>query len=105
MPPNCSRCARWRICTWRGKNCCSWHRLARERRLLITGEPPKQAEDRKKPFHSVANKARRVYYGVFSRSKKKFRLRRKPCRISPGLSLGEPPRSQPLLCTTFPTTT
>src|SRR2546428_10989953 len=23
--------------------------LARERRLLITGEPPKQAEDRKKP--------------------------------------------------------
>src|SRR5437016_4601079 len=28
MPPNCSRCARWRICTWRGKNCCSWHRLS-----------------------------------------------------------------------------
>src|SRR5207302_7060582 len=79
--------------------------LARERRLLITGEPPKQAEDRKKPFHSVANKARRVYYGAIFESKKKFRLRRKPCRISPGLSLGEPPRSQPLLCTTFPTTT
>src|SRR6266550_8439095 len=28
MPPNCSRCARWCICTWRGKNCCSWHRLS-----------------------------------------------------------------------------
>src|SRR5881398_3223253 len=28
MPPNCSRCARWRICTWRGKNCCFWHRLS-----------------------------------------------------------------------------
>src|SRR6266568_1462190 len=28
MPPNCSRCARWWICTWRGKNCCSWHRLS-----------------------------------------------------------------------------
>src|SRR5207253_303538 len=40
-----------------------------------------------------------------SRSKKGFRLRRKPCRISPDLSLGEPPRSQPLLCTTFLTTT
>src|SRR5437773_12232130 len=28
MPPNCSRCTRWCICTWRGKNCCSWHRLS-----------------------------------------------------------------------------
>src|SRR6266550_6377173 len=28
MLPNCSRWARWRICTWRGKNCCSWHRLS-----------------------------------------------------------------------------
>src|SRR3989442_610621 len=27
MPPNCSRCVRWRICNWRGKNCCFWHRL------------------------------------------------------------------------------
>src|SRR5881409_331677 len=27
--------------------------LARERRLLITGEPPKQAEDRKKPNPSA----------------------------------------------------
>src|SRR5256885_16863692 len=27
--------------------------LARERRLLITGEPPKQAEDRKKPNSSA----------------------------------------------------
>src|SRR5207244_5951747 len=46
--------------------------VAREVRLLITGEPPKQAEDRKKPFHSVANKARRVYYGAIFEIKKEI---------------------------------
>jgi len=40
--------------------------------LLITGEPPKQAEDRKKPFHSVANKARPVYYGAIFEIKKEI---------------------------------
>src|SRR5256886_13626070 len=33
--------------------------LARERRLLITGEPPKQAEDRKKP-NPTRSEERRV---------------------------------------------
>src|SRR5207253_6633580 len=38
---------------WRGKNCCSWHRLSPGAKVLITGEPPKQAEDRKKPNPSA----------------------------------------------------
>src|SRR5438132_3279833 len=53
MPPNCSRCARWRICTWRGKNCCLWHRLSPGANGLITGEPPKRAEDRERPNPSA----------------------------------------------------
>src|SRR5437016_13065915 len=53
MPPNCSRCARGESVLGAEKTVALGTGLARERRLLITGEPPKQAEDRKKPNPSA----------------------------------------------------
>src|SRR5947209_13173159 len=52
MPPNCSRCAGESV-LGAEKTVALGTGLARERRLLITGEPPKQAEDRKKPNPSA----------------------------------------------------
>src|SRR6266702_967365 len=53
MPPNCSRVRAGESVLGAEKTVALGTGLARERRLLITGDPPKQAEDRKKPNPSA----------------------------------------------------
>src|SRR5882724_8362737 len=69
MPPNCSRCARWRICTWRRKNCCSWHRLspgakvADHGRAAQAGGRPEKTESERlhRPSRTLTTSKTRAY--------------------------------------------
>src|SRR5438552_19131817 len=69
MPPNCSRCAHWRICTWRGKNCCSWHRLspgakvADHGRAAQAGGRPEKTESERlhRPSRTLTTSKTRAY--------------------------------------------
>src|SRR5437879_9980550 len=69
MPPTGSRCARWRICTWRGKNCCSWHRLspgakvADHGRAAQAGGRPEKTESERlhRPSRTLTTSKTRAY--------------------------------------------
>src|SRR5207248_118771 len=52
------------MCTWRGNNCCSWHRLSpdRERRLLITGEHRNGRKTGKDRIRPLAPAWQNTYY-------------------------------------------
>src|SRR5437667_1157231 len=53
MPPSCSRGARWLICSWRGKNCCSWHRLSPGAKVADHGRAAQAGGRPEKPNSSA----------------------------------------------------
>src|SRR5438094_1062087 len=69
MPASCSPCARWWICTWRGKNCFSWHRLSpgakvadHGRAAQASGRPEKtESEGLHRPSRTLTTSKTQAY--------------------------------------------